>query len=78
MSVANYLEIKSGFIPYDDGSGYRVEVEIRQETKDSPATITIDNVFRLEADRWPEVVEGIERLLRAVKTDSPSPSQAQT
>lgn len=60
------MKMKSGFAPYGDGSGFALEVEVRQENETSAATITIDNCWRVDISHWPDIREGIERMIKAL------------
>lgn len=59
------LDIQAGFLPYGDGSGYQVSVCLR-ECAGEGFMLSIDTSYHFEARLWPEVRDGIERLLRAL------------
>jgi len=60
------IEMKTGFAPYSDGSGYALEVEVRQENETSAPTFTIENCWRVDIGHWRVVREGIERMIAAL------------
>jgi hypothetical protein len=53
------------FLPYPDGSGYRIKVTVEQTVPEEQPTLSIENVWRIEADQWPQVISGIETMLKA-------------
>lgn len=59
------LDIQAGFLPYSDGSGYQVAVCLR-ECAGEGFMLSIDTSYQFDASKWPEVRDGIERLLRAL------------
>lgn len=60
------LRMKHGFLPYADGSGYEVTVEVTLESETAAPEISISTVGGFHADGWPAVRDGIERLLKAL------------
>lgn len=60
------MEMKSGFAPYSDGSGFALEVEVRQESETTTATFTIENCWRVDISHWPTVRDGVERMIAAL------------
>ena len=68
-----FFYAKSGFAPYADGSGFKVETTIEQETEDSEPTISIEAVWRVPVSEWAQVSRKIERLLDLVNRPSGSP-----
>ena len=56
------------FLPYSDGSGYRATVEVEQISAQDNPTISIDGIFRLPASDWPELIAGIETMLKGFPT----------
>lgn len=60
------LTIKAGFVPYSDGSGFGVDVVIRKEYEGADPAISINTSYQVEVSRWPEIRDGIEKLLKAV------------
>ena len=59
------LDIQAGFIPYGDGSGYQVSVCLR-DCPGEGLMLSIETGYQFEASRWPEVRDGIERILRVL------------
>jgi hypothetical protein len=62
------LEIQSGFLPYSDGSGFQVAVTLRDENDGQGAMLSINTGYEFEASKWPEIRDGIERVLRVLST----------
>lgn len=60
------IETKTGFAPYSDGSGYACEVEVRQESATSAPTITFENCWRVDVSHWPDIRDGVERMIAAL------------
>lgn len=61
------------FAPYSDGSGYRATVTIEQASAQEQPTINIDSIFQLPASEWPDLVAGIETMLKGF----PSPPNSE-
>lgn len=66
MSEEKHFYAKSGFAPYDDGSGFRVTTTVEQEKEGDEPTISIDQVWRLPISEWIQVAKKIERMLELV------------
>ena len=66
MSDDKFFYAKSGFAPYNDGSGFQVTTTIEKETESSEPTISIDAVWRLSASEWVSAAQKIERMLDLV------------
>lgn len=60
------MEMKTGFAPYADGSGFALSVEVRQEDESSAPTITIENCWRVDIVHWPTIRDGVERMIAAL------------
>ncbi len=60
------VTIKAGFAPYQDGSGYAVTVDIHHSSDGAEPELSINTVHRIEVAKWPEIRDGIEKLLEAV------------
>jgi hypothetical protein len=60
------LDIQSGFIPYSDGSGFQVAVTLRDRNDGQGPTLSIETSYEFDASKWPEVRDGIDRLLRVL------------
>lgn len=60
------LDVQSGFLPYADGSGYQVAVTLRDDNDGQGPMLSIETTYQFEASRWPELRDGIERILRVL------------
>ncbi len=66
MSDDKFFYSKSGFAPYNDGSGFKITVTIEQETENSEPTISLESVWRISTSEWVEASRKIERLIDLV------------
>lgn len=66
MSDDKFFYAKSGFAPYADGSGFKVNTVIEQDTEDSEPTISIEAVWRVTVSEWITASRKIERMLDLV------------
>lgn len=60
------VAIEAGFAAYQDGSGYAVTVNIEHSFDGAEPEFSINTVHRIEVAKWPEIRDGIEKLLAAV------------
>jgi hypothetical protein len=67
MSDEKFFYSKSGFVPYSDGSGFKVTVTIEQETEISEPTVSLDEVYRISASEWADASRKIERILGLIQ-----------
>lgn len=76
MANDQFFYSKSGFLPYSDGSGFKVTATIEQETETSEPTISFESIWRVPVSEWSEVSKKIERLLDLVRRPN-SPQERQ-
>jgi hypothetical protein len=62
------FQIKAGFVPYSDGSGFQVDVAVEQEYAGADTTMSNNTIYPFDVTEWPEIRDGIERLLKAAPT----------
>lgn len=67
MSNDKFFYAKSGFAPYSDGSGFKIETTIEQETETSEPTISLESVWRVPVSEWIAAARKIERMLDLVQ-----------
>ena len=60
------FDLQAGFAPYADGSGFAVSVCLRQDTATSAPELRIECNSSFDAEFWPDIKAGIDRLLKAV------------
>lgn len=77
MSNNKFFCAESGFAPYGDGSGFRVEVTIEQETEQSEPTISFENIWQLPVSEWIAASRKIERMLDLIQRPAPRASSGE-
>lgn len=59
-------EIKAGLLPYSDGSGCQVSINI-VAADETTLQMSINTIHLFDVSKWPEVRTGIDKLLLAVE-----------
>lgn len=72
------FRVEAGFLPYSDGSGHEVAVALEQEYDGGEVLLSINTAWRFDVAKWPEIRDGIERLLKGAPAPAPIPQQQNT
>lgn len=58
------FRVEAGFLPYSDGSGHEVAIILEQEHDGGEVLLSINTAWRFDIAKWPEIRDGIDRLLK--------------
>lgn len=67
MQRITHMDLKTGALPYADGSGYAASMVVQQTSDDAEPQLQIKLVSQISISDWPTLRTKIDRLVYAAK-----------
>jgi hypothetical protein len=63
--MSKKMELTAGALPYDDGSGFQIDIAIRQADGDLEPQLRIDMTHQIPISDWPVARAKIDKMVAA-------------